>query len=70
MSKFVTEKQAEALAKKHIENYLNECNCQTIDDAKKAAAKMLGMAAAKMLGMAIHCFETVQDGTAEKLPVH
>ncbi|HHC6496760.1 TPA: hypothetical protein ACN36B_004380 [Vibrio parahaemolyticus] len=62
MSKFVTEKQAEALAKKHIENYLNECNCQTIDDAKKAAAKMLGMA--------IHCFETVKDGTAEKLPVH
>lgn len=62
MSKFVTEKQAEALAKKHIENYLNECNCQTIDDAKKAAAKILGMA--------IHCFETVQDGTAEKLPVH
>ncbi|EGS66956.1 MULTISPECIES: hypothetical protein [Vibrio] len=62
MNKFVTEKQAEALAAKHIENYLNECNCQTVDDAKKAAAKMLAVA--------INHFETIQTGSVEKLPIH
>lgn len=52
--KFVTELEAESLAKKHLEAYLNECNCQSKEDALRAIEKMVGM------GM--HAHDVVENG--------
>lgn len=60
--KFVSQEEAEVLAHKHIENYLNECNLQSIDDAK--------LASQKLVAVALDCMDQINNGTAEKLAVH
>jgi len=42
--KMVSEKEAEALAKKACEDYITNCNLQTTDEAKLASQKMLALA--------------------------
>lgn len=44
MARFVSEVEAEALAKKHIENYINDCHCHDVDDVRRATQKMLAVA--------------------------
>ncbi|MGY3854454.1 hypothetical protein ACW5W8_16755 [Aeromonas aquatilis] len=53
---FAAELEVELLAKKHLEAYLNECNCQSKEDALRAIEKMVGM------GM--HCHDVVENGIA------
>ena len=62
MNEFVTEEEAQKLAKEHIENYMNACNCQSIEDAK--------LASQKMLAVAYECFEVVNKGHAEPVSKH
>jgi len=57
--KFVSQKEAEKLAVKHIQNYLNECNCQTLGDAK--------LASQKMVAVAMDCMHKIHNGKSEKL---
>jgi len=44
MSKFVNEKEAELIAKKCLEDYMNKCKCQNLEDVKRASEKMCAMA--------------------------
>lgn len=53
----VTEKEAEALAKKACEDYMTACNLKSIDDAK--------LASQKMLAMANDLFETMHSGKVQ-----
>lgn len=62
MKGFVTEEEAQKLAKEHIENYMNACNCQNIEDAK--------LASQKMLAVAYECFDVVNNGHAEQISKH
>jgi len=57
--KFVNQKEAEELARKHIQNYLNECNCQNVEHAK--------LASQKMVAVAMDCMEKIHNGQAVKL---
>jgi hypothetical protein len=59
MDKFVNEIEAERLARKTIEQYLNDCHCQSIDDAKKAVQKMLAVAKG--------AFDAIHYGQIEKI---
>jgi len=43
MTKFVSEKEAEDLAEKHIAAFIDECRCQTVDDVKLASQKLLAV---------------------------
>lgn len=40
---FVTESEAEKLAKKHLEAFVNECHCQSNTDVMMAIQKMMGV---------------------------
>ncbi|WP_339023774.1 hypothetical protein [Aeromonas salmonicida] len=40
---FVTEVEAEKLAKKHLEAFVNECHCQSNTDVMMAIQKMMGV---------------------------
>lgn len=42
MANFVSELEAEVLAKKHLENYVNECRCQSKVDVLLAIQKNAG----------------------------
>jgi len=57
--KFVDQKKAEELAVKHIQNYLNECNCQSLEHAK--------LASQKMVAVAVDCMNKVHNGKSVKL---
>ena len=61
-NKFVSELEAEKLAKKHIENFMNECNLQSVDDAK--------LAIQKMVAVSYNFMETIHKGKAEKLTIN
>lgn len=52
--KFVTEAEAEKLAKKHLEAFVNECHCQSNTDVM--------MAIQKMMGVSLHAHQVVQFG--------
>lgn len=54
--RFSTELEVELLAKKHLEAYLNECNCQSKEDAL--------LAIEKMVGMGVHLHDVVENGIA------
>lgn len=44
----VTQQQAEALAQKHIQAYLNECGLDTVQDAGNALMKLCSVAGVMM----------------------
>lgn len=60
LKKFATPLEAENLAIKHIENYINECNCQSLDDAKVASKIMLVAAMSTLENMADGNFKKVR----------
>lgn len=39
----ITQQEAEALATKHVQEYVNACGCETIEDVGKALMKMLSV---------------------------
>lgn len=41
----VTQEQAEELAKKHIQDYVNSCGCVTVEDAGNVLLKILSVTA-------------------------
>lgn len=51
---FVTEVEAELLAKKHLEAFVAECRCQNKQDILRAIEKMVGV------GM--HAHDVVENG--------
>ena len=59
---FVNELEAERLAREHIQNYMNACNCQTVDDAKRASQKLVAVA--------FDCMDKIHNGKAQRLPTH
>lgn len=53
-NQFVTEAEAEKLAKKHLEAFVNECHCQSNTDVM--------MAIQKMMGVSLHAHQVVKTG--------
>lgn len=60
-TKMVTAKEAEALAQQAIQNYLNSCNLQTVEDAGNALMKLCSVA-----GLAM-CATVGQDEAVARL---
>jgi len=48
MTKMVTPKEAEALAQQAIQNYLNACHLQTVEDSGNALMKLCSVAGLMM----------------------
>lgn len=47
----VTQEQAEELAKKHVQEYVNSCGCVTVEDAGNVLLKMLSVTAVSISAM-------------------
>lgn len=61
MSQMVTPKEAEELAQKAIQNYLNACHLQTVEDAGNALMKLVSVAGLMM------CATVGQDDAVARL---
>ena len=59
MPKFVNELEVEVLAKKHLENYVNECQCQSKFDVL--------LAIQKMMAVSLSAREVVEHGRSETI---
>ncbi len=59
MANFVSELEAEVLAKKHLENYVNECRCQSKVDVL--------LAIQKMLAVSLSAHDVVEHGRSETI---
>ncbi|MDD4926934.1 MAG: hypothetical protein PHF58_10580 [Methylotenera sp.] len=47
----ITQEEAEALAKKHLQDYVNACGCNTTEDAANALMKMASLCGVFMCAM-------------------
>ena len=68
----ITQEDAENLARKHVTDYVNSCNCDTNEDAANVLMKLLSVCGVSMVALvgysdAVDRMQGTTDFIAEKL---